>query len=1020
MSVSPGMRRVFVAVLVCLVLYGVAGFFVLPPIVRAQAEKRLSAGLGRSASIGKVRMNPYVLSLSVEDFDIREKDGRGSFLGWSRLYVRFDALRSLAGHWMLGDIELDGFHAAVVVNPDGSFNFSDVLAKLTPPAAPQAKPGRPVRVGSLKVGQASVNFTDRSLGRPFATAVGPLTFALTDFWAAGRHGAPYHFDAQTESGERLEWNGTLCADPVGSRGDFDVENLVLKKYTPYLEKRTQADLTDGKLSFRGRYEADFDPRKRLLSLSDAELHVRDLKVAERPSGRAAFELNALDVTGIGADGVASKASVGRVALSGGHVSVRRSRDGSVNLLALLGPETPAAAPPASGAPPAPAVAPEVAVGEVALKDFRLDIADESVPSHPQLSLGGLQFSLRNFTLADGAAMPVELSFAWAPKGAVHVNGAVTLRPGIKADLKADVTALEILPLSPYLEQFVNARITQGAVSAATKVSASLSAGQPAVSVEGDLAVEKFGLVDAAHDKELLGFSRLALTGINVATQPRVAASVRQVGVEGPYVRVRVGADRSLNISSIVKAAGPPVAGRPPGGAGAAPAPKIEVGRLVIGGGDFSYSDESIEPNVRLSLGDFGGSVSGLSSENLARADVELKGMVGGVGPVEITGKLDPLGARKFVGLKIDVRNVDLTPLSPYMGKYAGYELARGQLVVDSKVLVEGEKVDATNVVTLNQFTFGAATASPDATALPVRLGVALLKDLDGKVVIDLPVQGSLGDPEFRIGKVVLRVVVNLLTKAAVSPFSLIGSMFGGGGDELAYQEFSPGSSELEPAELPKLETLARALANRPALSLSLEGGYDSAADTYALKRLKLSELVRSRIWEERHAADPNIAPPDKLQVSPEENASMVKKIFDSKFPPGTQFGTPLPPAPAVKRPPPGPPPGLLARIVNLVTFKSQRDQAAARRQSEALAAQHETEVAKAAAEGLPLDQMTGRLAESMNVTANDLGSLAAERAQRVRSHLIDSGRIGVDRLFLAQSSEAAKRDKGPRVLISLQ
>jgi|CZKI01.1.fsa_nt_gi hypothetical protein len=147
---------------------------------------------------------------------------------------------------------------------------------------------------------------------------------------------------------------------------------------------------------------------------------------------------------------------------------------------------------------------------------------------------------------------------------------------------------------------------------------------------------------------------------------------------------------------------------------------------------------------------------------------------------------------------------------------------------------------------------------------------------------------------------------------------------------------------------------------------------------------------------------------------------MVKKLFDEKFPPGTQFGTPLFAPPAVKGPPPGPPPGLVARIVNLVTFKRQRDQAAARRQSDALAARHERDVAKAVAAGLPLDQMTGRLAESMEVTGNDLRALATERAQRVRNRLVNSGHIAAERLFLAQSADPARQDKGPRVLLTLQ
>jgi hypothetical protein len=661
----------------------------------------------------------------------------------------------------------------------------------------------------------------------------------------------------------------------------------------------------------------------------------------------------------------------------------------------------------------------VSAGEVALRDFWVDIADDGISPRAELSLRGLQLSLGKFSLADEAAMPLRLSFDWAPKGTVKLDGTVVLRPEPRANLKANLAAMEILPLSPYLEEFVNARLTQGAVSATCRLRASLSSGKPVVALEGDLAVENLGVVDSARDKELLGFSRLRLSDVKVANAPRPAAWVGRADLVGPYVRVRVDADRSLNLASLVKRAGPPPAG-PAVAAPAAPAPRVEIGRVSIAGGDFGFTDLSVEPNVRVSLSQFSGVISGLSSENLARADVALKGMVGEQGPLEISGKLDALGAHRFVGLDIAMRNVDLLPLSPYAGKYAGYELARGQLVVDSKVKVDGDNLDSKVVVTLNQFTLGPATASPDATALPVRLGVALLKDVDGRIVIDLPVQGSLADPSFRVGKVVLRVVVNLLTKAAVSPFSLIGSMFGGGGEELSFQEFAPGSGELQASELPKLGVVAKALTNRPGLSLGIEGGYDTAADTYALKRSMLAELVRSQVWEERRAADPNIAPPDRLQISPEENAAMVKKLFDSKFPPGTQFGTPLPPPPAVEPPPAGPPPGLFSRILAALTSRREREQAAARTRSEALAAQHQRDVEQAVAAGLPLDVMTGRLAESIQVGANELGALAAERAQRVRDYLVNSGHIAPERLFLSKAGGGKGRGAGPRVLLSLQ
>lgn len=439
-------------------------------------------------------------------------------------------------------------------------------------------------------------------------------------------------------------------------------------------------------------------------------------------------------------------------------------------------------------------------------------------------------------------------------------------------------------------------------------------------------------------------------------------------------------------------------------------PKITVTKVVIADGDFSLVDRSLEPNVRLAVTQFGGTIAGLSSENLARADVDLKAAVDGAGPIAITGKLDPLGAKKFVDLKVDFKSVDLLPFSPYSGKYAGYELARGKLNVDVHAKLDDKQLDVTNVITLNQFTFGAPVQSPDATKLPVRLGIALLKDVNGQIVIDVPMTGNIDDPSLRIGKVVLRVVGNLLTKAAVSPFALLGSMFGGGGDELAFQEFAPGGSDLQPGETAKLVTMTKALTNRPGLSLSIEGGYDGPADAYVLKRKKLASLVRNKIWEERHSTDPNIAPPAQLEILPEAHAAMVKRLFDEKFPPGTELGAPLPPAPVVTAAPAAPKKGFIRRVVAVFTPG----------ESPAKPVEAAAGPAEAATGGPTLDEMTGRLAETMVVTDDDLRALAEARAQQVRDYFLNVGQVATDRLFLTSGNPAAKENKGPRVFLSLQ
>ncbi|MEO6874519.1 MAG: DUF748 domain-containing protein [Opitutaceae bacterium] len=1052
MKASRRLRRWLIALVVCFVLVGVIGFFVLPPIVKSQAEKRLSAALGRQVTIGKVRLNPYVLSMTIENFDIREKDGQHSFLGWNRVYVNVDLLSSLVGDWVVSDVEVEGLHGVVVIRADGSFNFSDLLASLSrlaspsAPSAPPAKPMHPIRVDRLAVAQARAEFTDLTRPDPFHTVVGPLTFVLTNFRTAGSNGAPYHFEAVTESGEKLSWTGSLAVDPVASKGEFAVENLILKKYTPYFEEVFHGILTEGKLTVRGRYEAALKDTKITLKMSDGAVHLRDLRVSEIPAGPSVVELPKLDVTGIRADAIALKATVDSVALAGGHITVRRDANGMLNLLTMV-QTAPVPGAASVAAPPMPL--PDFKVGEVTVKDFKVTVTDNAAPRPAQLELNGLQVSLKNVTLANGAVMPLDASFSWAPRGTVHTAGTVTLKPEITADLKSEVNDFAILPLSPYVEKFVNARITGGAVTTTNTVHLAL----PAAIFAGDITVKKFGLVDALHNEKLAGYAALTLKDLKASTAPQLTVSLAEIDVTDPYARLVISAfdakggatvmdhPEAINFMTVMKnAAAPAVATTPtvtsaavksgqqtPPASTAAPRvtpaaalPQIEVGRVVIAGGDFSFTDRSVEPNVHLSLSQFGGTITGLSSANLAKAEVELKGMVDGAGPVAISGKLDPLGTARFVDLKIDFKNVDLLPLSPYTGKYAGYELVRGKLVVDSKVEIQGRKLDATNVVTLNQFTFGTATNSPDATGLPVRLGVALLKDADGKIVIDLPVQGNLDDPDFRVGKVVMRVLVNLLTKAATSPFSLIGSMFGGGGDELAFQEFTPGSSELLPAELPKLATLVKALTNRPALSLGIAGSFDAAADAYALKRQKFAEQVRRQIWEAKHATDPNIAPPDQLVISPEENAAMIKKLFNEKFPPGTQFGTPLPTAPLVAALPAPPPPGILKRVVNIITFKERREERAQKEQIAHAAADHDKAVEAAAEAGLPLDEMTGRLAEAVVINDDDLRALASARAMRVRDQLINVGHVAPDRLFLAQPKVDSKLNQGPRVFLTLQ
>ena len=386
----------------------------------------------------------------------------------------------------------------------------------------------------------------------------------------------------------------------------------------------------------------------------------------------------------------------------------------------------------------------------------------------------------------------------------------------------------------------------------------------------------------------------------------------------------------------------------------------------------------------------------------------------GVGPVDITGQINPFSGTETNHLQVLVKDVDLTPTSPYAGKFAGYRIAMGKLNLDLVYDLVGKKLESKNVITLDQFTFGERVESPDATHLPVRLAVAILKDRDGKIVLDVPVEGSLDDPKFRIGKVVTHAIVNILTKVATSPFSLIGAAFGGGGEELGYQDFAPGSAELTPADKQKLDTLVKALFARPGLNLEISGSIDPTADHDGLQRVFLEKQLHMRKWLSLRKSQQATVTPEQITLTPSERADWVKKLYNEAWAKGQIT------------------PAMLAANTNLVAAVAQIKSKTARVQKDAtflvkgLPTSTQptpgTMIATPSQLKLPpiADPMEVLLVASIPVTENDFEALVSERAKAVRAYLLATGKVEAKRLFLAENQTGGVRSDGSRAYLQFR
>jgi hypothetical protein len=384
-------------------------------------------------------------------------------------------------------------------------------------------------------------------------------------------------------------------------------------------------------------------------------------------------------------------------------------------------------------------------------------------------------------------------------------------------------------------------------------------------------------------------------------------------------------------------------------------------------------------------------------------------------PFSVSGKVNPLAGELIVDIAVAVTNTDLTAFTPYMEKYAGYPLNKGKFSMAVHYDVKKNVLKAENAFMIDLLTLGQRVENDTATKLPVKLAIALLKDRHGRIDLDVPLSGRIDDPQFKIGPIIGKVIVNILIKAATSPFALLGAAFGGG-EELSFVEFEPGRAALPEAEAKKLDTLAKALYERPSLNLEIAGAIDRVADRHALARTKLEQQFKVELAKSGAAA-PTAG---TSQIDPAEYERFISKLFlqmaatnQALLAPPDATETNAPPVRTGQRPIRSAAPGKGAE--QLAAIGERAGGVAAGTASGSRAA------AKAIAEGeLTPSMMETRLAGVIPVGEGELRELLSQRARTVESYLLKTEKVSAERLFIAAPKPTGSLTNGnSRVNLSL-
>ena len=542
-------------------------------------------------------------------------------------------------------------------------------------------------------------------------------------------------------------------------------------------------------------------------------------------------------------------------------------------------------------------------------------------------------------------------------------GTIGIDP-LSADLKMELKGIEITPLQSYFTDKVNITVTDGAMSTTGNLLLSTTDKKELkITYKGEASLTNFSSVDKLEGADFLKWESLAFSDLNAGTNP-LLVNIKGISLTNFYVRAYVAPDGTVNLQNVMKREEPKTgvtSTPPPQQEKSAPASKeketstINIDIITLQGGKVDFLDKSVKPEFSTKLSEIGGRVSGLSSQENTTGDVELRATLNDYAPIEITGKVNPLTENLYVDLKARLKDLDLSPATPYSGKYAGYTIEKGKLSFDLQYLINKRKLDSQNHIFIDQFTFGEKVESPKATKLPVKLAVALLKDRKGEIKLDLPVTGSLDDPKFSIWGIILKILVNLISKAATSPFSLLGAVFGGG-EELSYVEFDYGMTSISEPNLKKLSTVVKALHDRPSLKMDIEGHVDMERDRDGLKQYLFDKKLKMQKLNEMIKKGQPAIPVDEVKIEKQEYEKYLKMAYkEEKFPkPRNVLGM---------------------------------------------------------AKDIPTPEMEKLMLTNIEVKEGDLRTLASQRSMNVKDAILKSGQVEPERVFILEPKSLAPEKK---------
>jgi len=848
-------KKPLIIVAAVIIVYALLGFFLAPWLIDRTATNAVRDNLGVELTLQKVSVNPFVLSLQIDGLELDEPSGE-PFLTVERIFINFQ-LSSLF-RWALTfrEFHIESPKVRLARDGDGDLNVGFLAQQPAEPADTEAaeESGPPrLLIQDFAIVDSVVDWNDDVPPEPVDTSFGPIDIGISELNTLPDRSGLQDVVITTESQGTLSWSGSLQLNPLRSEGSASIKGSHFPLASAYLKHEIGFDVDEGSVDVELDYGVDTRPDGVLTaSVSNLEMSVSDLAVrtfnealGQTGEDRDVLTLPLVRLWGGEFQWPEKTVSASGFSIDDGVISLYRDADGVLNVLPAETAKDEVEPEPEPGTPDSDDW--QLSLSEFSINRLALNMQDDSIEPAANVGWRSLDIEVRDISNEPGAAFPTTLKLEALDSGSISLGGRFTVLPNPSFDFNLVVDALEFGTADPYVKELVDVHLESGALNVEAELHSSTD--EP-FRVAGDFEIVDFLITESDQDARLGSWDSLLAENLLYSTA-NSALEISELRFTKPYGDILIAEDGSINLGRVRKGdgadteAGDEEAKTEP--VSDEPGTSVTIGRVVVSDAAADFADLSLPLPFKAQIAALNGEISTIATTSSEPSTVKMEGKVDEFGQVQISGTVTPLDPAANTDVKVAFENVDMPKFSAYSIPFAGQEIASGRLDLDLGYTISEGALVGENRVVLRDFELGDKIEHPGAMSLPLGLAVALLKDPDGKIDLDVPVRGDLNDPEFKYGTVVRKALVNLLTKIVTSPFALLGKLVGAESDELEYLAFEPGRADLSPPEMEKAGKIAEALKLRPQLGLQIGGVYAPEADAAALKADMADRAIEERI-----------------------------------------------------------------------------------------------------------------------------------------------------------------------------